>query len=299
MLAAAHHRLLGWWCGPVSWPTWPSCASARPARGGLRMAGQREEPDVTFNFNSELYADPNLAEGVDYARRHRRHERFDDTLARTDDMPKTTILAPHGGGIEPGTSELCLAVAGYHPANLPQIPPAGVTYDYWMLEGVRERDNAELHVTAVGCDDGVAVSLCAGSLNALALHGFQPGPPDMSEDDQVVLVGGGNTILKDYLLEGLRRAKFDARDADLHGELNGDATCNIVNRTLLGMGAQLELSTPLRDAMFAEHSRSRRKHTTTQLFWTFVAVCRDALDRLEAEQIVARPGLRCLESRPC
>ena len=61
---------------------------------------------VTFNLNSELYADPNLAEGVDYARRHRRHERFDDILARTDDVPKTTILAPHGGGIEPGTSEL-------------------------------------------------------------------------------------------------------------------------------------------------------------------------------------------------
>src|SRR6266516_2635235 len=112
---------------------------------------------MTFNFNSELYADSNVAEGVDYARRHRRHERFDDTLARTDDVPKTTILAPHGGGIEPGTSELCLAAAG--------------------------------------CDDGVAVSLCAGSLNALALHGFQPGPPDMSEDDQVMLVGGGNAIL--------------------------------------------------------------------------------------------------------
>ena len=254
---------------------------------------------MTFNFNSELYADPSLVEGVDYARRYRRHERFDDTLARTDDVPKTTILAPHGGGIEPGTSELCLAVAGYHPAGLPQIPPAGVTYDYWMFEGVRERGNAELHVTAVGCDDGVAVSLCAGSLNALALHGFQPGPPDMSEDDLVVLVGGGNITLRGYLLEGLRTADFDARDAGQHGELDGDAKCNIVNRTLLGLGAQLELSTPLRDAMFAEHSRSRRKHTTTQLFWTFAAVCRDALDRLEAEQIVARPGLRCLESGSC
>jgi phage replication-related protein YjqB (UPF0714/DUF867 family) len=120
----------------------------------------------------------------------------------------------------------------------------------------------------------------------------------MSEDDQVVLVGGGNTILQDYLLEGLRKAGFDARDAGLHGELDGDATCNIVNRTLLGMGAQLELSTPLRDAMFAEHSRSRRKHTTTQLFWTFVAVCRDALDRLQAEQVVARPGLQCRTADP-
>ena len=116
----------------------------------------------------------------------------------------------------------------------------------------------------------------------------------MPADAQVVLVGGGNTILQGYLLEGLGNAGFDARDAGQHGELNGDAACNIVNRTLLGMGAPLELSKPLREAMFTEHSRSRRKHTTTQLFWTFVAACRDALDRLEAQQIVTRPNLRCL-----
>jgi phage replication-related protein YjqB (UPF0714/DUF867 family) len=164
-----------------------------------------------------------------------------------------------------------------------------------MFEGLRELGNAALHVRSTGCDDGVAVPLCAGSLNVLALHGFRPEPPDFSPDDQVVLVGGGNTILGGYLLAGLRKADFDARDAGQHGELDGNARCNIVNRTLLGMGAQLELSTPLRDAMFTGHSRPRRKHTTTQVFWTFVAVCRDLLDRLEAEQIAQRPGLRCLE----
>jgi phage replication-related protein YjqB (UPF0714/DUF867 family) len=260
---------------------------------------------VTFLHNSDLYADPSLAEGADYARRHRRHERFDDTLAGTDDVPKTAILAPHGGGIEPGTSELCLAVAGYHPANLPEVPPAGVTYDYWMFEGLRELGNAALHVRSTGCDDGVAVSLCAGSLNALALHGFRPEPLDFSEDDQVVLVGGANTVLRGYLLEGLRNADFDARDAGQHGELDGNDPCNIVNRTLpardpqlefIGRGAQLELSTPLREAMFTEFSRPRRKHTTTQLFWTFVAGCRDALDRLGAEQVVLPASFQCPDS---
>jgi phage replication-related protein YjqB (UPF0714/DUF867 family) len=168
-----------------------------------------------------------------------------------------------------------------------------------MFEGVREDDNRELHVTSTGCDDDMAVSLCAGSLNAIALHGFRPEPPDFSEDDQVVLVGGAATDtrrnpLRDFLLDGLRDAHFDARNPVGHGELDGNATCNIVNRTLLGMGAQLELSTPLRDAMFTEHSRPRRKRTTTQLFWTFVAVCRDAIDRLEAEQIAHRPDvLQC------
>jgi phage replication-related protein YjqB (UPF0714/DUF867 family) len=255
----------------------------------------RGTADVTFQHNSDLYADHILAESVDYARRYRRHERFDDTPARTDDVPNTTILAPHGGGIEPGTSELCLAVAGYDPANpLQTTPPGGVVYDYWMFEGLRQSGNADLHVTSTGCDDALAVSLCAGALNALALHGFHPKPPDFSEGDQIVLVGGGNTKLADILLQGFHDAHFDARDAGPHGELNGNDPCNIVNRTLLGMGgAQLELSTPLRDAMFSEHTLPRRKHTTTELFWTFVAVCRDALNQLTEEQIAHRPSFRC------
>ena len=178
-----------------------------------------------------------------------------------------------------------------------------MTYDYWMFEGLRDPDrgNLELHVTSTGCDDGVAVSLCAGSLNALTLHGFLPRPSGMAEDDQVVLVGGGHPTLRRYLREGLCAAGFDAQDASQQdasqrGELDGNASCNIVNRTL-GKGAQLELSKPLRDAMFTEHTRARRKHTTTPLFWTFAAACRDVLG-LESEQIVARPDLRCLEDDP-
>jgi phage replication-related protein YjqB (UPF0714/DUF867 family) len=239
---------------------------------------------VAFAHNTLLYADPSLAEGVDYARRHRRHERLDDSLARSCHVPKTTIVAPHGGGIERGTSELCLAVAGYHPAALPQTPPAGVTYDYWMFEGVREDDNAALHVPSIGCDDGMALSLCAGSRNALALHGFRP-EPELPADTQIILVGGRNRTLREYLLEGFAETDLEAVVAQ-QGELDGNDPRNIVNRTLDGQGAQLELSTPLRDAMFAENTRPRRKHTTTQVFWTFVAVCRDAIDRLEAEQVI-------------
>jgi hypothetical protein len=48
--------------------------------------------------------------------------------------------------------------------------------------------------------------------------------------------------------------------------------------------------------MFTEHSRPRRKHTTTQLCWTFVAVCRDELDRLQAAQTGLTPSFRCPDS---
>jgi phage replication-related protein YjqB (UPF0714/DUF867 family) len=241
---------------------------------------------VAFEKNSDLYQAPGLAEGVDYARRNRRHERFDDSLARAGEAPKTVVLAPHGGGIERGTSELCLAVAGYHPAMLPQVPPAGVTYDYWMFEGVREGGNADLHVTSTGCDDPVAVSLCGGALGALSLHGFKPASahPPRSPGEQVVLVGGADDILRPLLVAALKAVQLPVEDTGGQGEVGGDDLCNIVNRTLRAKGAQLELSEPLRDTMFGDNTRPGRKHTTTQVFWTFVAACRDARDRFEAKR---------------
>ena len=184
-------------------------------------------------------------------------------------------------------------MAGYHPAMLPETPPAGVTYDYWMFEGLRPGDNDKLHVTSTRCDDEVALSLCGGALHALALHGFRPDPVD----ERVVLVGGANGPLRRSLRDSLADAGFTAvdtgedpnRNPDGDEELDGDDPCNIVNRTLLAMGCQLEISLPLRRAMFGEFTRARRKHTTNQLFWSFVAVCRDEIERLEAERLVPPP----------
>jgi hypothetical protein len=122
------------------------------------MALAETAPD-TYPSNTALYLDPNLLETVDYARRYRRHELFDDGLPTKCAVAKTTIIAPHGGGIEFGTSELCLAIAGYDPATLAVVPGTGITYDYWMFEGLRASNNSQLHVTSTHCDDGVAVSL--------------------------------------------------------------------------------------------------------------------------------------------
>jgi phage replication-related protein YjqB (UPF0714/DUF867 family) len=243
---------------------------------------------MAFQRNSELYADPNLVEGVDYARRLRRHELFDDSLADRVGPAKTTIIAPHGGGIETGTSELCLAVAGFHPATLEVTPPGGVTYDYWMFEGLRASGagNDQLHVTSTGCDDGVAVSLCGGALNALALHGCTTKAADLDPGESKVLVGGRNTTLRKHLLDAFVDEQVPAIDAAGHKSLQGTARTNIANRTLLRMGGHLELTTPLRESMFLVNTRAGRKHTTTEVFWRFVTACRAALARLEADQVL-------------
>jgi len=230
-----------------------------------------------YPSNMALYADPNLEEGVDYGRRYKRHEMADDSLSQQYAFAETAIVAPHGGGIEVGTSELCLAIAGYHPATLAMTPPV---YDYWMFEGLRPSNNDELHVTSTRCDDIVARSLCAGSLRALGIHGCTPGQAGLPPESQAVLVGGRDDTFKRYLRESLAAAGFQAIDATDHESLNGDEPANIANRTLLGMGAQLEITTPLRSAMFGVNTRPQRKNTTTAVFWDFVGATRSALARL-------------------
>jgi phage replication-related protein YjqB (UPF0714/DUF867 family) len=240
-----------------------------------------------YGSNTELYADPSLVEGTDYGRRYRRQSVLDDSLATGRPLTKTVVLAPHGGGIETGTSELCLAIAGYHPATLAVTPAEGTVHDYWMFEGLRSSDNGALHVTSTHCDDGIARQLCAGALNAVSLHGcttFQAGLPDGA---RAVLVGGLNTTLKRYLRDALAAIGVQAVDASGDEELAGEDPVNIVNRTLLGKGAQLEITTPLRTAMFGTNTRADRKNTTTQVFWDFVDAVRRAVERMEAEQTVA------------
>jgi phage replication-related protein YjqB (UPF0714/DUF867 family) len=240
----------------------------------------------TYCSNTDLYKDPGLKEGVDYARRFRRREVFDDCLTGKSGIVRTTIIAPHGGAIEPGTSELCLAVAGYHPATLEVTPPGRVTYDYWMFEGIRSADNSQLHVTSTHCDDTVALSLCAGALNVLAQHGCTTAQAGLEDGARAVLVGGRNALLKRALLEAFAAVGIRAIDAIDRGAINGDDQANIANRTLLGMGGHLEITGPLRETMFEVNTREDRKNTTTQVFWDFVTACRSAVAQIEADQAI-------------
>ncbi|GAA2790745.1 poly-gamma-glutamate hydrolase family protein [Crossiella cryophila] len=230
-----------------------------------------------YPSNTALYADPDLVEGIDYARRYRRPERFDDDLRQRFPFPDTAILAPHGGGIEGGTSELCHAIGGYHPGTLEPTPADGPRYDLWMFEGIRPADNSELHVTSAHCDDPVARALAGGARRALGVHGCSPAQLGLPAGARAVLVGGRDDPLRQALLNRLAAAGFQAVDGVGHPTLSGRDPENIANRTLSGGGGQLELTTGLRDAMFGTNTRPERRYTTTQVFWDFVSAVRVAI----------------------
>ncbi|MFI7367384.1 poly-gamma-glutamate hydrolase family protein [Streptomyces sp. NPDC050149] len=238
--------------------------------------------------NSDLYA--KAVEGQDFARRYKRHEAFDNDKATTPLPRLTSVLAIHGGGIEMGTSELCLGIAGYRPDTLAPVTTGAPVHDYWMLEGLRSSNNGELHVTASHCDDPVARSMAAGSANVLSLHGCtaaQAGAP--TGRPEAVVVGGLNTRFRQLLSAKLSGAGFQVLGGDPEA-IDGDLPENICNRTLTGEGGgQLEITTELRQSLFGNFSgASNRAATTNADFWEFANACRDAIAAMEAEQLARK-----------
>ena len=68
------------------------------------------------------------------------------------------VLAPHGGAIEPGTSEIAAAVAGED-------------LSLYCFEGLKGRVHSRLHITSHLFDEPECLALVAASDRVLAMHG--------------------------------------------------------------------------------------------------------------------------------
>src|SRR5262245_27911874 len=94
-----------------------------------------------------------------------------DILARRA-QTAFVIVAPHGGGIEAGTSELADAVAG-------------ATHSFYAFEGLKPSGNQDLHITSTRFDEPMCLSLIAASDVVVTLHGEHS-----EEDGEGVFMGG-------------------------------------------------------------------------------------------------------------
>jgi phage replication-related protein YjqB (UPF0714/DUF867 family) len=164
------------------------------------------------------------------------------------------IIAPHGGGIEPGTSEMAKAIAG-------------TEFSYYIFDGIRREGNERLHITSTLFDEPKCLQLVNDSDVVVAIHGCEGA-------EKVIHVGGLHDELKAGLMNELARAAFDARLA----EANYAATQlqNICNRGRSRRGVQLEVSEGLRRTMFKAFDRQGRK-ITTDVFRKFVACVHNEL----------------------
>lgn len=137
------------------------------------------------------------------------------------------IVAPHGGGIEVGTSQLAARIArGRH--------------SLFLFEGLKPPwQNRGLHITSHRFDHPLCVALVSRKPVTLAVHGCR--------GESRIYVGGLDTELKTLLTAKLRGAGLPAASDD-HPYM-GRNPLNICNRGSRGRGAQIELTRDFREPL--------------------------------------------------
>jgi phage replication-related protein YjqB (UPF0714/DUF867 family) len=153
-----------------------------------------------------------------------------DYRIRFVDRPSSIlVMAPHGGCIEPTTSEIAAAIAGDD-------------HVLYRFEGLKpERPHADLHLTSRHYDEPQAVAAVAKADIVIVVHGRQD-----REDPATVWLGGGNRPLRIAMGQSLIAAGFSAITGG--HPLRGDDPANICNRGR-HHGVQLEVPRGLRDAL--------------------------------------------------
>lgn len=165
------------------------------------------------------------------------HERLGvDYRIHVDDRRSTVaVIAPHGGRIEPGSSEIATAIAGDD-------------LSLYSFEGIRRgRAHGDLHITSTRFDEPHALELLAAMETAIAIHGRA------DSEDPAVWVGGRDFRLRDAVISALNAAEF--KTCRCEGRLAGADPANICNRTASGAGVQLELPRSLRDFLLAHNDQ--------------------------------------------
>ena len=165
------------------------------------------------------------------------------------------IIAPHGGSIEPGTTEIADAIAGKD-------------HSFYSFEGIKPTGNGDLHITSTSFDEPYGVNLVRESTNVLSLHGC-------SGEEEIVYIGGLDIALKGKIRDSLIQAGFTTGEHD-NPELKGIHKSNICNRGKKEQGVQLELSFGLRKKMF-KGLKATDRNKKTALFEELVLALKKAL----------------------
>lgn len=179
-----------------------------------------------------------------------------------------TIVAIHGGGIEPLTSEVAAAIAGEE-------------HNLYDLRGIRAGDNSALRVPAPRFDEMRLRNLLNRSRTALSVLGV-PG------DAPAVHLGGKNRRLRAALAERLMAAGFEVCKPAGPGAAHHPR--RFVNWPPAG-GVQMELGLALRRAMTRAPLEGFCWENPFDWTERFHALVRAAREALRHEAALARDDL--------
>ena len=156
-----------------------------------------------------------------------KHEKVDTDyqIAISDVGSAVTIVAPHGGKIEPSTSEIARRIASD-------------TYNCYCFSGIKKSNNSRLHITSHNFDEPTALKLISTSDIVIAIHAC-------TGTAGLVYLGGLDTPLKQSIAAELQARGIGVSMKD--SRFKGANPDNICNRGRTGKGVQLEITRDLRD----------------------------------------------------
>ena len=157
----------------------------------------------------------------------KKHEKLnnDYNISIRDVGSPITIIAPHGGKIEPRTSDIAKNIAKSN-------------YNCYCFEGIKKRNNASLHITSHKFDEPHALNLIKRSKIVISIHAC-------TGNDGLVYLGGLDTGL-------IKAIEFELKNKGIHVSDDNHTFLglnphNICNRGTTQKGVQLEITRGLRD----------------------------------------------------
>ena len=161
-------------------------------------------------------------------------------------IARCLLVAPHGGGIEPGTSEILRALSDFG-------------WAWYEFAGFLRSGNKDaLHIASPQFDEPALVTLLPRTNFVLAIHGAN------DTSSLVIYVGGnweaGRAAMTAAINAATATHEIQAMEAPAH--LGGTEPGSLANRGKLGYGIQLEFSRGARNLLFppdcSREARGRR-----------------------------------------
>ncbi|MEB8101745.1 poly-gamma-glutamate hydrolase family protein [Staphylococcus xylosus] len=162
------------------------------------------------------------------------------------------IAAIHGGGIEPGTTEIA------------DLTAKKGEYDYFSFKGTKSKGNEDLHVTSRNYDQSVLIEMIKNKTNAVAIHGCDG-------DGNIIYIGGKDQKLIHEMTKQFEQLNINVEQEPEH--ISGAHDDNIINCCKTGAGVQLELTPDLRKMCFNNQKYNKKsredKHNWSQFMDEF------------------------------
>ena len=146
-------------------------------------------------------------------------------INQVNDKDGIVVMAPHGGGIEPGTDHVAAAIASD-------------MYCYYAFCGTLPIGNRRLHRPSHRFNEPSAQKMAQNASTVVTVHGC-------AGEDSVVYVGGLDKSRGHAIAKALDAIGITARTDPPKG-MRGEHPDNLCNQGLFKMGVQLELSMGLR-----------------------------------------------------